>query len=157
MQPEERVAELGLEIPPATGLTAGLYTPVVIAGEFAFTSGSIAIDPGPPRRLAYPGTLGADLSVEDGQASARGAMIVILSNLRAALGDLDHVVRFVKVLGLVRATPDFTEHPKVVDGASQLIVDIFGDDQRSARSAIGVASLPGGASVEIEAIVQIRQ
>lgn len=156
MQPEERIIELGLEIPPASGLTAGLYTPVVIAGDFAFTSGSIAVDPGPPRRLAYPGALGAELSIEQGQASARGAMIVTLANLRAALGDLNRVLRFVKLTGFVRATPDFTELPKVVDGASQLIVDIFGDDRRSARSAIGVAALPGGASVEIETIVHIR-
>jgi enamine deaminase RidA (YjgF/YER057c/UK114 family) len=155
MQPEERIAELGIEIPPATGLTGGLYTPVVIAGDFAFTSGSIAIDPGPPRRLGYPGALGGDLSIEDGRASARGAMIVTLANLRAALGDLNRVKRFVKVTGFVRSTPDFKEMPKVVDGASELLIDIFGDDLRSARSAIGVAALPGGASVEIEAIVHI--
>jgi enamine deaminase RidA (YjgF/YER057c/UK114 family) len=156
MQPEDRIAELGLDIPPATGLTAGLYTPVVIAGDLAFTSGSIAIDPGPPRGIAYVGALGADLTVEEGRASARGAMIITLANLRAALGDLNRVERFVKVTGFVRAIPDFTEMPKVVDGASELLVDIWGDDLRSARSAIGVAALPGGASVEIESIVQLR-
>ena len=155
MRPEERIAALGLEIPPASGLTAGLYTPVVIAGEFAFTSGSIAMEPGTPGRLAYVGALGGDLSIEDGRASARGAMLVTLANLRAALGDLNRIKRFLKVTGFVRVTPEFTEIPKVVDGASELLVEIFGDDLRSSRSAVGVAALPGGASVEIESIVHI--
>jgi enamine deaminase RidA (YjgF/YER057c/UK114 family) len=155
MDVEQRIAELGLEIPDPFG-SGGLYTPVVIDGDIAYTSGIVAVDLGPPMKLAYPGALGADLSVEDGQASARGAMISTLANLRGALGDLNRVERFLKVTGYVRAAPDFKDLPKVLDGGSQLLIDIFGDDRRSARTTVGVAALPGGASVELDAIVRIR-
>jgi enamine deaminase RidA (YjgF/YER057c/UK114 family) len=154
MDVEKRVAELGLEIPGQLG-TGGLYTSVVIDGNLAFTSGIVAIDVGPPMALAYRGLVGADLSVEDGQASARGAMISTLANLRGALGDLNRVERFLKVTGFVRAAPDFFDLPKILDGASQVLIDIFGDDRRSARTTVGVASLPGGASVELDTIVRI--
>jgi enamine deaminase RidA (YjgF/YER057c/UK114 family) len=154
MDVEKRVAELGLEIPDQLG-TGGLYTPVVIDGHLAYTSGVVAVDLGPPRALAYRGLVGGDLSIEEGQASARGAMISTLSNLRGALGDLNRIERFVKVTGYVRAAPDFLELPKILDGASQLMIDIFGDDLRSVRTTVGVAGLPGGASVEIDTIVRI--
>ena len=154
MDVEKRVAELGLEIPDQLG-TGGLYTSVVIEGNLAFTSGVVAVDLGPPRSLAYRGLVGSELSIEEGQASARGAMISTLANLRGALGDLNRVERFLKVTGYVRAAPDFLELPKILDGASQLVIDIFGDDLRSARTTVGVAGLPGGASVELDAIVRI--
>jgi enamine deaminase RidA (YjgF/YER057c/UK114 family) len=83
-------------------------------------------------------------------------MISTLANLRGALGDLNRVERFLKVTGYVRATPDFKDLPKVLDGGSQLLIDIFGDDRRSARTTVGVAALPSGASVELDAIVRIR-
>lgn len=152
---ESRIADLGIRIPDALP-AAGLYASVVIEGTIAYTSGVVAVDPGPPISVAYPGRLGGDLSVEDGRASARGAMISTLANLRGALGDLDRIERFLKVTGFVRATPEFTDLPKVLDGASELLVDIFGDDRRSARTTVGVAALPAGASVELDAIVLLR-
>jgi len=109
----------------------------------------------PPLRLAYAGCLGDDLSIEDGQASARGAMLSTLGNLAGALGSLDRIVRFVKMVGYVRATPDFGKTPTVMDGASQLLKDLFGQELLPARSAVGVSALPSGASVEIDTIVRI--
>lgn len=153
---EKRIADLGIVIPDPLP-AGGLYAPVVIDGDTAWTSGIVAIDPGPPIRLAHPGRLGADLSLEEGQKSARGAMISTLANLRGALGDLNRIERFLKVTGFVRADPDFKELPKVLDGASQLLVDIFGDELRSARTTVGVAALPGGASVELDTVVRLRR
>jgi enamine deaminase RidA (YjgF/YER057c/UK114 family) len=151
---EKRIADLGVQIPDPLP-AGGLYTPVVIDGKTAYTSGIVAIETNPVR-LAYPGCLGADLSVEDGQASARGAMISTLANLRGVLGDLNRIERFLKVTGFVRAAPDFKELPKVLDGASQLLIDIFGDDRRTARTTVGVAALPGGASVEIDTVLALK-
>jgi enamine deaminase RidA (YjgF/YER057c/UK114 family) len=155
MGAEQRITELGIQIPGPLG-TGGLYTPIVIDGDIAYTSGIVAVDAGPPVKLAYAGLVGDDVSIEDGQASARGAMISTLANLRGALGDLDRVERFLKVTGFVRSAPGFTDLPKILDGASQLLIDIFGDDRRSARTTVGVAGLPGGASVELDAVVRIR-
>jgi enamine deaminase RidA (YjgF/YER057c/UK114 family) len=152
---EKRIADLGIQIPgplPA----GGLYTPVVVDGDVAYTSGIVAIDPGPPISLAYPGCVGADLALEDAQKSARGAMMSTLANLRGTLGDLNRIQRFLKVTGFVRAASDFKELPKVLDGASQLLVDIFGEDLKSARTTVGVAALPGGASVELDTVVRLR-
>lgn len=150
---EARVSELGIGLrdPLPAG---GLYTSIVVDGDIAYTSGVVAVE-GPPLKLAYGGRLGDDLSLEEGQASAAGAMISTLSNLRGLLGSLDKVERFLKVTGFVRCAPEFTDMPKVMDGASQLLVDIFGQDLTPARSAVGVASLPGGASVELDAIVKL--
>jgi enamine deaminase RidA (YjgF/YER057c/UK114 family) len=148
---EARLQELGIRLldPLPAG---GLYTSVVIVDDIAYTSGTVAVD-GPPLKLAHPGCLGDDLDVEAGQASARQAFISLLGNLRGAIGSLDRVDRFVKLTGYVRAVPSFVQTPKVMDGASQLLVDIFG--QACARSAVGVSALPGGASVEIDSIVKL--
>jgi len=148
---ERRIEELGIELmdPLPSG---GLYTPIVIVGELAFTSGTVAVE-GPPLKLAYPGCLGDDLDVETGKLSAARAFISTLSNLRGALGSLDRINRFVKLTGYVRSAPDFKQMPQVMDGASQMMIDIFG--QPCARSAIGVSALPGGASVEIDTVVQL--
>src|SRR5919106_1233378 len=100
----KRIAELGIQIPEPLG-SGGLYTPVVVDGDVAYTSGIVAVDVGPPIAMAFAGQLGSDLSVEDGQASARGAMVSTLANLRGALGSLDRVERFLKVTGFVRAAP----------------------------------------------------
>jgi enamine deaminase RidA (YjgF/YER057c/UK114 family) len=151
---EARVAELGIRVPDP--LPAGaLYRSVVVDGGLAFTSGIVAVE-GPPLRLAYAGCLGDDLSLEDGQLSARGAMLSTLGNLRGALGTLDRIERFVKMTGFVRTAPGFNQMPKVVDGASQLLIEIFGEELLCARTAIGVVSLPGGASVEVDAILRLR-
>jgi enamine deaminase RidA (YjgF/YER057c/UK114 family) len=148
---ERRIEELGVTLmdPLPAG---GLYTAAVIVGDLCFTSGTVAVA-GPPLKLAYPGCLGDDLDVETGQLSARQAFISVLSNLRGALGSLDRVERFVKMVGYVRAAPTFQQMPKVMDGASQLMIDIFGEP--CARSAIGVSALPGGASVEIDTVVKL--
>jgi len=149
---ERRIAELGVQLmdPLPSG---GLYTSVVIVDGIAYTSGTVAVE-GPPLRLAHAGCLGDDLDVEQGQLSARQAFISLLSNLRGAIGSLDRVDHFVKMTGFMRAVPSFTQMPKVMDGASQLMIDIFGAP--CARSAVGVSALPGGASVEIESVVKLR-
>jgi enamine deaminase RidA (YjgF/YER057c/UK114 family) len=151
---EKRLAELGIRVPDPLP-AGGLYAAVVIDGDVAYTSGIVAVDPGPPLSLAYPGVVGDDLSVEEGQAAARGAFISTLANLRGALGDLDRIERFLKVTGFVRAASGFKELPKVLDGASQLIVDLLGADNLSARTTVGVAGLPGGASVELDTVVRL--
>lgn len=155
MSVEAKLIELGIEI-PAPLPSGGLYTGVVVDGTVAYTSGIVAVDFGPPVALAHPGALGAELDVEEGQASARGAMISTLANLRGALGSLDRIDRFLKITGYVRTAPGFFDLPKVLDGASQLVIDLFGDDRRSARTTVGVASLPGGASVELDTVVRLR-
>lgn len=151
---EARLADAGVELrdPLPAG---GLYTPIVVDGLVAYTSGVVAVE-GPPLRLAHAGRLGDDLSLEQGQASAAGAMVSTLSNLHGFLGSLDRVERFLKVTGFVRVAPDFTDMPKVMDGASELLVKIFGQDLAPARSAVGVTSLPGGASVELDTIVKLE-
>ena len=154
MDIERKLAELGIEVPGPLG-SGGLYTSVVIDGSIAYTSGVVAVDLGPPPKLAYPGEVGADLGIDEGRASARGAMISTLANLRGALGSLDRIDRFLKITGYVRAAPGFFDLPKVLDGASQLVIDLIGDDRRSARTTVGVAALPGGASVELDTVVRI--
>jgi enamine deaminase RidA (YjgF/YER057c/UK114 family) len=151
---EARVTELGLVIPDPLP-SAALYRSVVVDGTLAFTSGIVAVE-GPPLRLVWAGCVGEDLSLEDGQKSARGALMSTLGNLRGELGTLDRIDRFLKMTGFVRTTPGFNQMPKVMDGASELLIQIFGEGLLSARTAIGVTSLPGGASVEIDTIVRLR-
>ncbi len=152
---DARAAVLGLAIPDPLP-AGGLYTSVVIEGALAYASGTVAVE-GPPLKLAFAGRLGDDLSLEDGKLSARGAMLSTLGNLKGALGSLSRIERFVRLTGYVRATPEFTGAPAVMDGASELLRDLFGAALLPARSAIGVAALPGGASVELDAIVKLRQ
>jgi len=151
---EERAAELGIVIPDPLP-AGGLYNSVVIAGDVAYASGTVAVE-GPPLKLAFAGRLGDDLSVEEGKRSARGAILSTLGNLKGALGDLSRVERFLRLVGYVRATPDFTGPPAVMDGASEVLRDLFGAELLPARTAIGVAALPGGASVEVDAIVKLH-
>jgi enamine deaminase RidA (YjgF/YER057c/UK114 family) len=143
--PERRLAALGLELP---GLRprAGLYEGWVLAGELLFLSGQGAD--------GWVGRLGADLTVEHGQAAARDCALNLLAQARDALGSLDRVAKVVKLAGFVACTPDFTAVPAVVDGASTLLVELFGDRGRHARSAVGVAALPFGYAVELELVVQ---
>lgn len=150
---EARISEIGVKIPDALP-PGGLFTSVVVDGSIAYCSGIVAVE-GPPLRLAYAGCVGDDLSIDEGKLSARGAMISTLGNLRGALGTLDRIERFLRLTGYVRAIPGFDKTPAVVDGASELLVEIFGKDLLSARTAIGVSALPGGASVEIDAIVKL--
>lgn len=151
---ERRIAELGIELlgPLPAG---GLYTSVVITGNIAYTSGIVAVS-GPPLKLAHPGCVGDDIDVEEGKLGARGAIMSTLGNLRGALGTLDRIERFLKLTGFVRAVPGFDKTPAVMDGASEVIRDIFGAELMPARSAVGVCALPGNASVEIESIVLLN-
>jgi len=148
----DRLKELGLDLPEARP-PAGAYAPLVIDADVAYLSGVVAIENG---EIAYAGILGADLSVEEGKRSARGACLRSLGALSHALGGLERVDRIVKVVGFVRAVPTFVDLPAVLDGASELLIDVFGEPGRSARTTVGVAALPRGASVEIEMIVRLR-
>ena len=152
MSAEQRIEELALTLPPSPG-SAGNYVPGVQVGSLLFMSGC-----GPKRAdgTFVVGKLGADLDVAQGYAAARLTGLVMLARLRAVLGSLDRVQRVVKVLGMVNADPDFDNHPKVINGCSDLFVEVFGDRGRHARSAVGMGSLPRGFTVEIEAIVEIE-
>ncbi len=147
-----RLKELGIELPAAAKPIAN-YVPWVRAGNLVFISGQGPITDG---QVSYPGTLGKSLSLEEGIRSARLCGINVIAQLKEACGgDLDRVRRIVKLVGFVNATADFKDHPKVINGASDLMVDVFGDKGRHARSAVASPSLPLGISTEVEAIVEI--
>ena len=150
---DKRLAELGIVLPtPAQPVAT--YVPWVRTGNLVYISGQGAMKDG---KLQYTGKVGDTLSIEDAVASARLTAINIITHLRDACGgDLDRVKRVVKLLGLVNCTPTFDDHPKVINGASDLMVEVFGDKGRHARSAVGAPSLPFGLSVEVEAIVEIE-
>jgi len=152
MSIDRRLAELKLEL-PAPRAPAFAYVPVAVAGDLAWVSGQL---PWQPDGALPRGKLGAELKVEDGRAAARLCLLNGLSVLRAAIGSLDRVQRIVKVVGFVASAPGFVEQPAVVDGASTLIAEIFGEAGRHARSAVGVAELPRGVPVEIEFVAAIR-
>jgi enamine deaminase RidA (YjgF/YER057c/UK114 family) len=151
MGAEARLAELKLELPPAPKPVA-TYVTAVRLGDLLYVSGH-----GPLRSdgTMHTGKLGADYDVAAGAAAARQTGLAILATVRSHLGSLDKVKRLVKVLGMVNATPEFAEHPKVINGFSDLMVQVFGDPGKGARSAVGMGSLPGGIAVEVEAIFQV--
>ena len=153
MSNEARVVELKLELPPAPKPVA-VYKPLVIAGNMAYVSGH-----GPLKtdKTLITGRVGADLDLAAGKAAARQTGLAILATLREQLGSLDRVKRVIKVLGMVNSTPQFGEHPAVINGCSGLFADVFGRDNGiGARSAVGMGSLPGNIAVEIEAIFEIE-
>ena len=145
--PERRLAELGLEL-PALRPRAGRYEGWVRAGDLLFLSGQGAD--------GWVGRLGADLGIEQGRLAARDCALNLLAQTRDALGSLDRVARVVKVVGFVACSPKFTGLPAVVDGASALLIDLFGDRGAHARTAVGVAALPLGFAVEVEMVIQIH-
>ena len=150
MSIEAKLAELGLTLPePAAPVAA--YVPVVVAGGLAHVSGQVSIVGG----QLLKGRLGEDLSLEQGVEGARACGLMILAQLKAALGSLDRVERVVKLGAFVNSTADFTDQPKVANGASELMVAVFGDAGKHARSAVGVAALPRGAAVEVDAVVKL--
>lgn len=151
MSIEARLTELGITLPQAAAPVAS-YVPVVVQGDTAFVSGQISFVDGE----LVKGRLGEDVSFEDGIAAARGCGLMILAQLRAALGSLDRVERVVKLGGFVNSTPDFTDQPKVINGASDLMLEVFGDAGKHARAAVGVPALPLGVAVEVDAVVAIR-
>lgn len=152
MSAEARLKELNLELPPAPK-PAGVYKPVVLDGNKLYVSGH-----GPIRTdgTMITGRVGADLDEEQGKAAARQVGLTILATLKTSLGSLDRVARTIKTLGMVNAAPDFKRHPQVINGFSELMRDVFGDDGVGARSAVGMGSLPGNIAVEIEVIFEIR-
>ena len=153
MSAEARLAELGLQLPPPPE-PKGLYRPLVVMGNLAYTSGHLPLG---ADGSVQTGRLGADLDEEAGLHAARCAGMSILATLRANLGSLDRVRRVVKLLGLVQGTPDFQRHPAVINGCSELFAEVFGREAGvGARSAVGAASLPLGAAVEIEAVFEIQ-
>ena len=149
---DARLAELGITLPDAPAPAAN-YVPQVRTGDLVFISGQIS--QGPDGLIK--GRLGADMDAAQGAAAARRCGLSILAQLRAALGgDLDRVVRAVKLTGFVNSTADFTDQPKVINGCSDLMVEVFGDAGRHARSAVGVYKLPLNFAVEVDAVVEVR-
>jgi len=152
MSVEAKLASLGIVLPPAPK-PIGLYKPMLIVGDLIYLSGHGPLNPDGTLHL---GRVGGDLSLEQGQAAARQTGLALLATLRANLGSLDKVKRVIKLLGLVRCTDDFKQQPAVINGCSQLFVDLFGaDDGIGVRSALGTNALPSGMAVEIEAIFQL--
>ncbi|HXH10845.1 MAG TPA: RidA family protein [Alphaproteobacteria bacterium] len=152
MRIEAKLKELGLELPP-TPRPAANYVGAVLTGNLLFISGH-----GPTKdgEIAYTGKVGKDLSIEQGYAAARLVALNCLASAKAALGDLDRIKRVVKLLGMVNCTEDFGDQPKVINGASDLLVQLFGETGRHARSAVGMQALPFGIAVEIEMIFEVE-
>lgn len=149
-QIEARLAALGIALPEPAAPAAN-YVPFVISGRQVFISGQLPLSGG---SIACSGRLGADVSLEDGRQAARLCGINILAQVKAALGDLDRVARCVKLGGFVSCAPEFTDQPKVINGASDLMVDVFGERGRHARFAVGAPALPLGCAVEIDAVFE---
>lgn len=152
MKAETKLKEIGLEFPPAVKPLAN-YVPAVRTGNLVFLSGQ-----GPRRKdgTMITGKVGAELTLDEGYEAARRVALGLLGSLKAEIGDLDKVRRVVKLLGMVNSTPDFTDQPKVINGASDLLVEVFSDKGRHARSAVGMNALPMNISVEIEMIVEVE-
>ncbi len=148
----ERLRELGLSLPPAPA-PAGNYVPWVRTGNLLFTAGQLPLREG---KVAVKGVLGADLSIEQGQEAARLCCLAGLAVANAALGDLERVEQVVKVTGFVRSAPGFADQPKVLNGASDLLVAVFADRGRHARAALGTTELPLNAAVEIDFVFACR-
>jgi enamine deaminase RidA (YjgF/YER057c/UK114 family) len=149
---EEKLKELGLELPKLPG-SKGIYKSCLQTGNHLYVSGHVSIN---TDGTFITGKLGAGVSDEEGKRAARQAGLAILTSLKNHLGTIDKVKRVIKLLGMVNATPDYTNHPVVINGCSELFVQLWGDDNgKGVRSAVGMGSLPGNVSVEIEAIFEI--
>ncbi len=149
---EARLAELGIALPEAPRPVAN-YVPTLFVGHLLFVSGQISMAGGE----VIKGCLGSNMTIEDGQAAARACAIQILAQVKSALGELDHVAQVAKLTGFVNATSNFGDHPKVINGASDLMVDVFGDKGRHTRAAVGVSGLPMNCAVEVDAILRIER
>jgi len=148
---EQRISELGLELAEPTQPVAN-YLQAVRVGQLVYVSGH---GPMPDPNNEFVGKVGADIDVETAYRAARVTILGCLSTLRAEIGDLDRVEQIVKLLGMVNSAAGFNKQPQVINGASDCLVEIFGDKGRHARSAVGMAELPGGIAVEIEMIVKV--
>lgn len=153
MKPEQRLAHLNVVLPPAPKPVA-VYRPLLIVDRLAYVSGH---GPLRPDKTLITGVVGRDLDLEQGKAAARQVGLAILATLRDQLGSLDRVKRLVKVLGMVNSAPDFYDHPKVINGCSELFAEIWGEEHGiGTRSAVGLGPLPGNIAVEIEAIFELH-
>ena len=152
-QSDARLKEIGIQLPNPAAPAAN-YVPFVRTGNLVFTAGQVTFDAS--GKLQFIGKLGREFGIDEGYQAARLCAVNVLAALRSACeGDLDRVRRCVKVVGFVNATPDFADHPKVINGASDLIVSVFGDRGKHARSAVGMGSLPLGVATEVEAVFEI--
>jgi enamine deaminase RidA (YjgF/YER057c/UK114 family) len=145
---EERLVELGIELPPAAAPLAS-YVPVRLVGGQAFVSGQVPLENGLPTAL---GKVGADLTIEEGQSAARRCALQALAALRDALGSLDRVRAIARLDVFVASAPGFTDQPKVANGASDVLVEVFGEEGRHARASVGVSELPLGVPVEVAVV-----
>lgn len=154
VSPEARLRELGITL-PSTPRPIATYVPAVLVGNVLYTAGHTPrLEDGSP---GFIGKVGDDFDVEEGQAAARQCGLNILATVRNALGSLDRVERLVRTFGMVNAAPDFRDHPRVVNGFSDLMVEIFGEDAgKGTRAAVGMSSLPGGQAAEIETYWLVR-
>jgi enamine deaminase RidA (YjgF/YER057c/UK114 family) len=148
---EKALEARGLSLPAASA-PAGSYVPVVRTGNLLFVAGQIPMG---PSGVEHIGRCGEDMTTEEGQAAARLCVLNVLAQVKAEIGDFDKLVRVVKLNGYVNSTPTFKDHPKVINGASDLLVEVLADRGRHARAAVGVANLPFGVAVEIEAVVEV--
>jgi enamine deaminase RidA (YjgF/YER057c/UK114 family) len=149
---EEKLKELGYELPTLPA-SKGIYKRCLIDGKNLYVSGHISVN---SDGSSITGKLGKDLSEEQGKLAARQCGLAILSSLKAELGDLQKIKRVMKVLGMVNATPDYEKHPVVINGCSELFVELWGEDKgKGVRSAVGMGSLPGNVAVEVEAMFEI--
>lgn len=151
MSVEQRLKDLGIEL-PVPAVAVANYVPFVVTGNLVFVSGQLPLENGKPAVL---GKLGAEVSIEDGARAARLSALGLLAQLKVAVGDLDRVKRVVRLTAFVNSTPDFTDQPKVVNGASDLMVEVLGDAGRHARVAVGAPALPLNVAVEIDGIFEI--
>lgn len=153
MSAEQQITTLGLTLPPAPP-RGGVYKPVVVVGNIAYVSGH---GPYLGDGKYLTGRVGSDLTLEEGKAAARQTALALLATLKSELGSLDRVKRVVKLLGMVNSTPDFGDHPKVINGCSELFGQVWGEENGiGARSAVGMGSLPGNIAVEIEGIFELQ-
>jgi len=148
---EKKLADLGISLPTAASPIAN-YVPFVRSASIIVVSGQICF--GPDGKLVAKGQLGAGVSVEDGQKAARACALNLLAQLKNALGDLDRVARVMRLGGFINSAPGFTDGPKVMNGASDLIVEVFGEKGRHARTTVGVSALPADAAVEVEGLFE---
>lgn len=150
---EKKLAELGLALPVAAAPAAN-YVPYTVSGNMLFVSGQLPMADG---QIKYKGKVGQDVSIEEGQEAARLCALNLIAQAKAACGDLDRVARVLKLGGFVNCGPDFGDQPKVVNGASDLMVAVFGDKGRHARAAVGAPALPFGVAVEIDAVFELER
>lgn len=147
---EEQLKQLNIAL-PTPPRPAGSYIPVATSGKLAYVSGQIPIQDG---KVAFTGKVPSERSIEDAQKAAKICAINILAQLKANLGSLDKITKIIRVSGFVNSTPDFTEHPKIINAASDLFFEIFGEAGKHSRIAVGVASLPLNSTVEIDMVVE---